>query len=60
MTTRGYGGITIGLKPLCRVLKPGGVRGVRCMRIDPDHEGGHANDYVLGGVTWPRTAKDKR
>ncbi|MFC9607515.1 hypothetical protein ACFTTN_29185 [Streptomyces niveus] len=59
MTTWGYGGISIGLKPLCQVLKPD-ARGVRCMRIGADHEGDHGNDYVGLGVTWPRTAKDKR
>ncbi|MET9558554.1 hypothetical protein [Streptomyces sp. NPDC006645] len=38
---------------LCWVLKPG--TGIRCVRIDPDHGGDHANEYVGdSGVTWPR------
>lgn len=58
MTTRGYGGITIGLTPLCRVLKRGTK--VRCMRIGPAHEGDHGNDYIgESGTTWPRRKDDR-
>lgn len=58
MTTRGAGGITIGLTPLCRALKP--RTKVPCMRIDPNHNGDHTNPYRDGGVTWPRTDEAKR
>ncbi|WP_405674924.1 hypothetical protein OG292_03360 [Streptomyces sp. NBC_01511] len=53
MTMLGSGGTKIGLKPLCWVLKP--KTAVRCTRLDPDHDGDHANEYAgQGGVTWAR------
>ncbi|MFD6328263.1 hypothetical protein ACFWGI_01640 [Streptomyces niveus] len=44
-------------KTLCWGLKPG--TGIRCVRIGPDHDGDHANEYVGDhGVTWPQAPRD--
>ncbi|MFE9296296.1 MULTISPECIES: hypothetical protein [Streptomyces] len=58
MTMLAPGSTTIGLTPLCWTLKP--KTAIRCVRIGPDHDGDHENEYVAGGVTWPRRADDKR
>ncbi|MEV8335745.1 hypothetical protein [Streptomyces niveus] len=44
-------------KTLCWGLKP--CTGIRCVRIDPDHDGDHAKEYVGDhGVTWPQVPRD--
>lgn len=44
-------------KTLCWGLKP--CTGIRCVRIDPDRDGDHANEYVgYHGVTWPQVPRD--
>ena len=58
MTMLSPGSTTLALKPLCGAQKPGTK--TFCVKIGPDHDGDHDNPYRGGGVTWPRTAGDKR
>ncbi|MFD3521642.1 hypothetical protein [Streptomyces sp. NPDC058653] len=59
MTLLAPGSTTLGLTPVCWVLKP--KTAIRCVRIGANHDGDHANVYAgKGGVTWPRTTADRR